>query len=59
MQMKRKEGTKTSSFGSPGRVGHDSSTFYKSRLYEGLPTEKEGVVFLENKVDDNNINKIF
>ena len=38
---RRKTGTKTSSFGSPGRVNHDSSFFYKSRLYEGLPKEKD------------------
>jgi len=31
--------TQTSSFGSPGRVGHDSSSFYASRLYRGQPTE--------------------
>jgi site-specific DNA-methyltransferase (adenine-specific) len=36
---KKKEGTKTSAFGSPGRINHDSTTFYTSRLYEGLPKE--------------------
>lgn len=36
----RKKGTKTSAFGSPGRIGHDSTSFYASRLYEGLPNEK-------------------
>ncbi|HPV14481.1 MAG TPA: site-specific DNA-methyltransferase [Candidatus Cloacimonadota bacterium] len=30
------KGTSTSSFGSPGRVSHDSQPFYESRLYEGL-----------------------
>jgi DNA modification methylase len=29
--------TKTSSFGSPGRIGHDSSGFYGGRLYDGQP----------------------
>jgi site-specific DNA-methyltransferase (adenine-specific) len=52
-------GTKTSSFGSPGRMNHDSSKFYKSRLYEGLPTEKENVKFVENRIDEDNINRIF
>jgi len=33
-------GTRTSSFGSPGRINHDSTAFYASRLYEGLPSEK-------------------
>lgn len=32
----KKQGTSTSSFGSPGRVSHDSQAFYESRLYEGL-----------------------
>ena len=31
-----KKGTTTSSFGTPGRINHDSSQFYNSRLYEGL-----------------------
>jgi modification methylase len=29
--------TKTSSFGSPGRAGHDASAFYSARLYENQP----------------------
>ena len=55
----KRNGTKTSSFGSPGRMNHDSSEFYNSRLYEGLPTEKKGVKFVENKIPEENINKIF
>ncbi|MCL0080480.1 site-specific DNA-methyltransferase, partial [Dehalococcoidia bacterium] len=31
-----RRGTQTSSFGTPGRINHDSSKFYASRLYEGL-----------------------
>ncbi len=58
MMVRKNNGTKTSSFGSPGRISHDSSKFYKSRLYEGLPTEKE-VEFVENKIPEENINKIF
>ena len=37
---KKKNGTKTSAFGSPGRINHNSTPFYKSRLYEGLPKEE-------------------
>ncbi len=33
--------TSTSSFGSPGRVSHDSAVFYNSRLYSGLPQEQD------------------
>jgi len=57
--VSKKNGTKTSSFGSPGRMNHDSSEFYNSRLYEGLPTEKREVKFIENKIPEENINKVF
>ena len=36
MDYKRKSGTKTSSFGSSGRINHDSSTFYNSKLYSSI-----------------------
>lgn len=55
----RKEGTETSAFGSPGRFGHDSSKFYNSRLYEGLPKEKEKVIYFENEIRKDFLNKIF
>ena len=31
----KKNHTRTSAFGSPGRIAHDSSGFYSSRLYQG------------------------
>jgi site-specific DNA-methyltransferase (adenine-specific) len=34
-------GTKTSSFGTNGRVNHDSSMFYDSKLYKELETKNE------------------
>ena len=34
-----KRGTRTSAFGSPGRVSHDAAAFYGSRLYTGLQPE--------------------
>ncbi len=55
---KKSRGTKTSTFGSPGRINHDSSEFYNSRLYEGLPTEKK-VEFIENTIPDDIVNRIF
>jgi len=55
---KRKNGTKTSSFGSPGRFGHDSSSFYESRLYEGLNLENK-VEYIENSISDEKLNHIF
>ena len=49
MTLRSRTGTKTSSFGSPGRINHDSSTFYASKLYEGLPKEKK-VKYVENSI---------
>ena len=57
--VSKRKGTETSKFGSPGRMNHDSSKFYDSRLYEGLPTEKEDIAFIENKLNERSINKIF
>jgi len=39
-RLDKKQGTSTSSFGSPGRINHDSSPFYNSRLYEGIITKE-------------------
>jgi modification methylase len=36
---RRRKNTATSAFGTPGRIGHDASKFYGSRLYEGLTPE--------------------
>ena len=58
MKSNRRKGTKTSSFGAPGRIGHDSTTFYASRLYEGLPKE-EKVEYIENPVPSQFMDKIF
>jgi len=55
---KRREGTKTSAFGTPGRISHDSSKFYNSKLYEGLNNGKD-VDYVENQIDPQNINKVF
>jgi DNA modification methylase len=54
---KRKNGTKTSSFGSPGRINHDSTPFYSSKLYEGLPKE-ELIDYVENTIPSDFIDKI-
>ena len=55
---KRKRGTETSSFGAPGRIGHDSTKFYKSRLYDGQRI-KSPARYIENKVDPSILDKIF
>ena len=54
----KQRGTQTSSFGTPGRIGHDSSRFYNSRLYEGI-NKGEKTKFIENKIPPEYLNKIF
>ena len=49
-----KRGTQTSSFGTPGRINHDSTKFYESRLYDGLRNGKKGKE-RENEIPEKNI----
>lgn len=58
MRSDRKRGTQTSTFGSPGRINHDSTPFYTSKLYEGLPRE-EVVEYKENVIPSHFLDKIF
>jgi site-specific DNA-methyltransferase (adenine-specific) len=55
---RKKIGTKTSAFGSPGRINHDSTPFYTSKLYEGLPKE-EIVKYIENPISSDFLERIF
>jgi len=55
---RRKKGTKTSKFGISGRISHDSTDFYTSRLYEDLPKE-ENVQYMENEISEKFLNKVF
>lgn len=41
-QKYNRTSTATSAFGTPGRIGHDSSKFYASRLYDGLRGRENG-----------------
>ena len=50
--------TETSAFGSSGRISHDSSTFYNSRLYEGMRISNK-VEYVENPVLPENLNRFF
>ena len=54
---RRSKGTQTSSFGTPGRFGHDSTKFYASRLYEGLPQERRSQ-YQEAPLPDDVANRI-
>lgn len=56
MKKKRKR-TKTSKFGVSERVNHDSSEFYSSRLYIGVPSE-EKLDYIENRVPLECLNRI-
>ena len=42
--------TSTASFGSPGREGHDSSSFYGTRLYADQPSAESGA-YVENPIE--------
>lgn len=54
----RRKGTETSSFGTPGRFGHDSTKFYKSRLYEGLKP-KRLTQYVEHGIDPSRLDRIY
>jgi site-specific DNA-methyltransferase (adenine-specific) len=54
----RRKQTQTSAFGTPGRINHDSSRFYNSKLYQGL-SEKIHVQYVENDIPPEVLNKIF
>lgn len=53
---KRKNATKTSSFGTSGRINHDSTKFYDSKLYKELK-KSEKVNNITNKFPENLHNK--
>jgi modification methylase len=58
MQMNKRKTTKTSSFGSPGRAGHDSSAFYAGKLYAGQP-QGQDAVYIENPIPAASLDRIF
>ena len=53
----KRNGTKTSAFGTPGRINHDSSEFYSSRLYEDKKVTR--VKSKENPIPSERLNKIY
>ncbi|NPA35133.1 MAG: site-specific DNA-methyltransferase, partial [Chlorobi bacterium] len=55
---KLRKGTRTSPFGTPGRINHDSTPFYSSKLYKELPKEKK-VKYIENPIPESVLNTIF
>lgn len=64
MSAKRKytrRSTTTSAFGTQGRISHNASTFYESKLYDGLRTDAASRTDGENEqpLPENVINRIF
>ena len=55
----KKRKTKTQSFGSSGREGHDSSLFYQSKLYRNLDFKEDTQSHKENLIRADFINQIF
>lgn len=58
MASSSNRGTKTSAFGSPGRVSHDATPFYASQLYQGLPEDQQ-IEYLENPIPAGLVDRIF
>ncbi len=54
----RRKSTHTSAFGAPGRIGHDATQFYSSKLYEGraviVPSQET-----ENPVPPSSIDAVY
>lgn len=56
--MSKRKGTETSSFGTSGRISHDSSEFYSSRLYKGRkPPDK--VDYVENPLPADQLDQLY
>jgi site-specific DNA-methyltransferase (adenine-specific) len=57
-QPQKRQGTETSSFGTSGRISHDSKKFYASRLYEDVPGDQ--VVDLhENLIPEDGLDQVY
>ena len=52
-----KKKTRTSAFGTPGRISHDSSPFYASKLYSQVPPAAAGE-YIENEVPPEFLNTV-
>lgn len=53
-----RKGTETSSFGTSGRINHDSSKFYNSRLYKELKNNNKAVSKVTNEFPAGLLNTI-
>ena len=58
MGERKKKKTQTSAFGTTGRVSHDSSHFYNSRMYAQAPVERPDVELIENPLPAEVLNQV-
>ncbi len=56
--MTKRKSTQTSAFGSPGRIGHDSSAFYAGKLYDDQQQGME-MEYIENPIPPGSLDHIF
>lgn len=56
--MTKRKGTETSSFGTAGRISHDASEFYNSRLYKGRKPPSK-VDFVETPLNKTQLNQLY
>ena len=57
-KSRKRSNTSTSAFGTPGRVSHDASTFYTSRLYDHVQ-EEASPEYVENQIPAEHLNRLF
>lgn len=56
-RKRRRKGTESSAFGAPGRICHDSSKFYASKMYSGRKTS-DPVAAAENPVPPEILDRV-
>ena len=56
--MSDERGTQTSRFGSRGRISHDASYFYGSRMYSDQPEEQLNPAEIENPLPEGVLDQI-
>jgi len=57
-QKYNRSGTRTSRFGTPGRINHDSSEFYSSKLYNEFKVPDK-IEYTENTIPFDKLNRIY
>jgi site-specific DNA-methyltransferase (adenine-specific) len=56
--MAKEQKTQTSQFGTRGRISHDASLFYESRLYKQSPAEDIQSPYIENRVPETALDQV-